>query len=135
MEFIQECGLLKYKRDDMHTLNTVFPNNPEKCHTSSIKACKGIKHSIMRNFCFYYLLHMRVYHLYNCYLIVVTWALVVCLIYTPSALGLAPLRFQVCISGKSLLPTCAYYPEAIIIPSLNYVYYTMSCFVQPFCIT
>ena len=38
------------------------------------------------------------------YITVVTWALMVCLIYTPSALGPAALVLCVCISGKPLLP-------------------------------
>ena len=33
-------------RDDLYTLNMIFPSNPEKCH---IKACKRMKHAVMRN--------------------------------------------------------------------------------------
>ena len=39
-----------------------------------------------------------------CYIIVITWALVVCLICTPSALGPAALGPRVYISGKPLMP-------------------------------
>ena len=47
---ISECGLLKHKRDDLHTLNNILPSNPEKCQNSSIKKpCEGMKHALMRN--------------------------------------------------------------------------------------
>ena len=47
---------MEFKNVDMkgwfayvYTLNTMFPNNTEKCHNSSIKACEGMKQAIMRN--------------------------------------------------------------------------------------
>ena len=43
------------------------------------------------------------------YITVVTWALVVCLIYTPSALGPAALVLWVYISGKPLVPMLQLY--------------------------
>ena len=43
------------------------------------------------------------------YIAVVTWALMVCLIYTPLALGPAALVLWVYISGKPLMPTLQLY--------------------------
>ena len=43
------------------------------------------------------------------YITVVTWALVVCLIYIPSALGPAAVVFWVYISGKLLVPMLQIY--------------------------
>ena len=42
-------GSLKHRRDDLHTLNTIFPSNPEKCQYSSAKACEEMKYAIMWN--------------------------------------------------------------------------------------
>ena len=41
---------------------------------------------------------------WKCYIVVIPWALVVCLIYTSSALGPAALELWVYISGKPLMP-------------------------------
>ena len=43
------CGLLKYERGDLHTLNTMLSSSLENCQNPSIKACEGMKHAIMRN--------------------------------------------------------------------------------------
>ena len=40
----------------------------------------------------------------NWYILVMPWALVICLIYTPSALRPAALGLRVYISGKPLVP-------------------------------
>ena len=46
---IQECTLLKNKRDDWHTSNTILPSNAEECLPNNIKACKWMRHVVMRN--------------------------------------------------------------------------------------
>ena len=46
------------------------------------------------------------------YITVVTWSLVVCLMYTPSALGPAALVLWVYISGKPLMPMLQLYNVA-----------------------
>ena len=40
---------MKHERDDLHTLNTIFPSNSEKFQISRIKAHAEMKHAIMRN--------------------------------------------------------------------------------------
>ena len=43
-------------------------------------------------------------HAQKCYIVVIPWALGICLIYTPSALGPVALGLRVYISGKPLVP-------------------------------
>ena len=37
---IYKCGLLKHERDDLYTLNTILPSNPEN---AKIQASKLVK--------------------------------------------------------------------------------------------
>ena len=53
VEFSKQWNLrmwiIKYERDDLHTLKTTFSISPEKYQTSNIKACEGMNHAIIRN--------------------------------------------------------------------------------------
>ena len=54
------------------------------------------------------------------YITIVTWALVVCLIYTPSALGPVALVLWVYISGKPRVPMLQLYIVSLVrYPSIN----------------
>ena len=35
-----KCGLMKYERDDLHTLTTIFPSNPENVKIRVLKLVK-----------------------------------------------------------------------------------------------